>query len=1248
MSNSDIQQGLAQMIEALQRRNQAENEYINALSTAQQRLSEVLRQNTELNDSLEEQRNIREEINESEERSVENTESSNRALTQQQGLFAKLKSNSIAVGALTGAFSGLATGISTVFRIGKIAFQSFIDVIGKVTSTVFSLAKSIFMLPFNMFKSFVSMAASGSGSTELLDAIENIRKEWGSFKNETASSVLQISSLGVSLKNLAVANAQFWSTSLAPGRSLARVWQSLAGMLKDMSELLSAMGPSINLVMNQFKESVEVTRSIIAMQKGLGLTKEEFAALGKVSAISGKKIIDIEYEMGNLSLQLGDKFGLSSKKISSDVGKMMKDFEHFGNLSTKQLNSVAAYTQRLGLETTKLLGLMDKFDQFEDAADASSKLSQAFGLQVDSMEMMRSQDPAERFDMIRAAMVRAGISSDGMRNQTVKLFTSLTGLDAETVRIGLNTKNLGKTYDEVKNETENAAAKQLDQTEVLTRLADAIEKVNRSGQGMKDGFLKTFLDGIQKGVERTPSFMNMMQNLRGGLRETWRAGMGTGQSIFSMLGITDEFDMKTGKMTKQGIFGKIGESFGAESMAKFWGGFELSKDKFGNVVKKKIQGLPNVSDFLKEIFSSKENEKPEDAKKRIDKAFDDLIKLIQDKFGELTNPNSSIYASLGKLGDILGRVFQRIFTSAGSKIGEIFKKGAVLLKSGDMTKNVQDELQKVEDSPWMKFIMPVWEGIKSAFLSAFDGFAEFAPELLKKIISGLTWIFKGVQYFLSDDKTRKELDKGMEGSFLKMSPSKSGTKQDSFSEKFNESFNKLSDGITGVFKNPDIMDPFKKAFDGAWEQLKKILIEGIKDGLTMAWNYLAPYIAAFLAKQMMFGTVKGAVQGALTGPAVNAAAKGAEGLGVAAKGAEELGAAAKGAEVAANVAKAGKAAGILSKAGSFLGPILKKAGPLAILAGGLTGLAESDEKEGLLGKSENVLQGVLTGGTKSGSVLSTFGILEKGGFMDKVAGVAGAALQGATVAGTTGAAIGALGGPTAIFTGLAGAIGGGVVGAGTELYKIWRDSKTKQENISSNAGEIAQNGEIESVPLPSSVQQATSPQQNVSQQATSTAPSQTTSTSPQQQTSEKLMSVVTPDDLKKAKDLADKASAAVEANGQLIKATETNIVRIAESASKISIDIQKVTVDLKKFEDRLMQGVANIKEVKKAVMVNVDVAVQLDVKELEEIIVKRKESKIRKAVSVIEKNLSDLKNGPVTLEEKEGADQGALAKGTLG
>jgi len=1255
MSNSDIQQGLAQMIEALQRRNQAENEYINALSTAQQRLSEVLRQNTELNDSLEEQRNIREGINESEERSVENAESSNRALTQQQGLFAKLKSNSIAVGALTGAFSGLATGISTVFRIGKIAFQSFIDVIGKVTSTVFSLSKSIFMLPFNMFKSFVSMAASGSGSTELLDAIENIRKEWGSFKNETASSVLQISSLGVSLKNLAVANAQFWSTSLAPGRSLARVWQSLAGMLKDMSELLSAMGPSINLVMNQFKESVEVTRSIIAMQKGLGLTKEEFAALGKVSAISGKKIIDIEYEMGNLSLQLGDKFGLSSKKISSDVGKMMKDFEHFGNLSTKQLNSVAAYTQRLGLETTKLLGLMDKFDQFEDAADASSKLSQAFGLQIDSMEMMRSQDPAERFDMIRAAMVRAGISSDGMRNQTVKLFTSLTGLDAETVRIGLNTKNLGKTYDEVKNETENAAAKQLDQTEVLTRLADAIEKVNRSGQGMKDGFLKTFLDGIQKGIERTPSFMNMMQNLRGGLRKTWFAGQGTGQSIFSMMGITDDFDAK-GNMIKKGLFGTLGESFGPKAMGEFWGATheEWVKGK-KRIVEEGVQlksgELFSVSRFLKNIFD------PNATGKDIDKAFDNLEELLKNKFNKLTDPNNnSLYEKLTRLGDVLGRIFQKIFTSVGSKIGDMFKKGAVFLKGEDVSKNIENGIEsgidKAKESPWGKFITPVWEGIKSAFLGIFDGFVAIVPEITKKIISGLTFVFKAVQYFLSSPERKKELDaSSATGSFLSLGAPKKGENQSDFSKQFDESFNKLTTDFKGIFADPNIMQPLKDAFNGAWDELKKALISGIKEGAHWAWQELQPIITQFIISQVVIKSLSGAVS-------------------------------AGGSEIMASMLGKSGAAG--AGAGALPVALLGLAAAAELTRGALKGISEAEET----GRSKvgAGFLGLTTGTAKTGSqALQTLGVVDEGSTADKAAGLVGTTGRGAMIGGAFGAVAGGL---TAFFTGGTGAVlipsmaaGGAKIGAALSLAaESWKlvseetaeekanriaqqkaerealldqqiAAKTEQAIIEQNMTKIGETiaTSVEGSQMSSNlVTPATSPQQNVSQQATSTAPSQTTSTSPQQQTSEKLMSVVTPDDLKKAKDLADKASAAVEANGQLIKATETNIVRIAESASKISIDIQKVTVDLKKFEDRLMQGVANIREVKKAVMVNVDVAVQLDVKELEEIIVKRKESKIRKAVSVIEKNLSDLKNGPVTLEEKEGADQGALAKGTLG
>lgn len=1185
MSNSDIQQGLAQIVELLQRRNQAESEYIDSLSTIQERLNQALRQNVELNDNLEEQRNIRDQINESEERTIENTQSANRALSQQQSLFAKIKDNATAMGALSGAIGGLATGLSTTFRIGKIAFQSFIDLVGKATSTIFNLGKSIFMLPFNIFKSFVSMASSGSGSTELLDAIENVRKEWGSFKNETAGSVLQISSLGVSLKNLAVANSQFWGQSLAPGRSLARVWQSLAAMIKDVGELLTAMGPAINLVMNQFKESTEITRNIVAMQKGLGLTKEEFGALAKVSAISGKKIVDIEYEMGNLSLQLGDKFGLSAKKISSDVGKMMKDFDHFGNLSTKQLNSVAAYTQRLGIESTKLLGIMDKFDQFEDAAESASKLSQAFGLQVDSMEMMRAQDPAERFDMIRAAMVRAGISTDGMRNQTVKLFTSLTGLDAETARIGLSTKNLGKTYDEVKNETEKASIKQLDQTEVLTRLADAIEKVNRSGGGMKNGFLKTFLDGIQKGVERTPSFMNMMQNLRQGLRKTWFAGQGAGQSIFSMMGITDDFDAK-GNMIKKGVFGTLGESFGPKAMGEFWGASheEWVKGKKRIVeegVKLQSGELFSVSRFLKNIFD------PKATGKDIDKAFDNLEELLKNKFDKLTDPNNnSLYSKLTRLGDVLGRIFQRIFTSVGSKIGDMFKKGAVFLKGEDISKDAENAIDKAKESPWGKFITPVWEGIKSAFASAFDGFAEFAPELLRKIISGLTWVFKGVQYFLSDEKTKKELDEKarLEGkkSFLGMAPSKPGTKQDKFSESISNSFDKLTNGLDSVFKEDSLIKPFKEALHGAWESIKDLLISIFKDVLSSAWEHLAPTIAKFILAQMAVKAGTGAIQGffgqaipKLMAPAATTAAEVA-GVGAAGAGVAGAGAGIAGLSTMARL----RSLGMGTRFAQFAGPGGAQAANVGFATkalGGLgagleigrgiwTGIEEAEET------NRNVFSagalGALTGSAKTGSSMSAMVGIQSGSGADKAMGVLGAALRGASVGGGVGLAAGGIGA-------IPGAIGGAIIGALTEGVKIMSEDTPEQVAAA-----------------------AAKKQAQLTQEKSQTATPQTP-----------------------AKPSVD------------IKSIETSV-------EKVTIDVQKMTVDLKAFENRLMQGVASIKESRNNVNVNVAVAVELNVKELEHAIVSNKRSLIRKAVSIIEQNISP--NGSPDLREKAGPDGGQI------
>lgn len=825
-SSSNIQQGITEMIKNLQLRNELESEHVTQLTSIQENLgkiNELIREKMlldkksikdledidkmleERNERYEEELRLKKEIIEKElieKKIAEENE-------KRQKDIANIKKAAWA-GAAAGAISALGTTINTVFKVGKIAVEAFIDVMKRVGEAAFNIGKSLLMLPWNMFKSLVSAAANMQGSTELLDRIEDIRKEWGSFSNAMSADVLKASTLGINLKQGAVAQMQFYKETLAPGRSMMRVWQSLPEMMKDITKTLSSLGPTINLVMNQFNNP-ETFKSIVAMKKGLGLADDEFKALAEHTMANGKKIEDSMYEIGNLSLQLGDKFGISSKKISSDVGKMMKDLGNFGNLTEKQMTAAATQFNRLGVEVSKVTGMMDKFDQFEDAADASSKLSQAFGLQVDSMELMRAEDPAQRQQMLADAMNRAGLSTDGMRRQSLKLLATTMGLDAATTKTMFSSANLGKSYDDVKNAADEASKKQLSQEEVLKRLADAIEKVNRTGNQLKDGFFKTFLDGIEKGIMRTPSYINMMSNLRRGLHATLWQGIGTGESITKTLGLDD-------------MFNAIGNHFSKENMTKFFG-----KGGLGGAIEK--------------IFDKNAT------KQTVDEQFNYITKLFTDQKDGLM---SKIYPQMQKLGDIFGRIGQLIITKIGEAIGKAFKGGAALIKGDDIGKSLGDEFQK---SPWGKFVMPIWEGLKSAFLSMFDGFAEIAPVLLEKAIKTITWIFKGIQYMLSSKEQRKLLDaSSATGSYLGMS-SKKGPAATEQEKMFDNSMNKLSSGISAVFNDEKLWEPLKKAAWGAFERIGHYLL--------LAWQYVTPYVKELFAALFITKTIVGAITGAV-------------------------------------------------------------------------------------------------------------------------------------------------------------------------------------------------------------------------------------------------------------------------------------------------------------------------------------------------------------------------------------------------
>lgn len=1137
-SNALLQQQLQFLEQQAQLSREIADSYTNRLST-EARMAEL---SALQNEHLLERTKLEQQIADQTERIAQEAAKQLKQSQETNNVFKKM-----ATGGALGAVSALGTTISTVFKIGKVAVQGFVDVLSKITGAAFNIGKSLLMLPWNMFKSFVSAAASGGGSNELLESIEHIRKEFGGFNEVMGKSILSIATLGANMKNMAVASLEFYSKSLIPGRKLSQVWLSLPAMMKDITETLVAMGPTLNNVIDQFK-NVDDAATLVAMQKGLGFTKEEFKGLAEYSFAAGKTMKEVGLDIAFMSQEMADKFGLDSKLISKDVGKMAKDIGNFGNLSAKELTSVATYTQKLGIETSKLLQMMDKFDQFEDAADSASKLSQAFGVQVDSMDLMMTEDPTQRYDLLRSAFDRAGVSSEGMRRQSLKLLASQVGVDAATAKTLFSTKNLGKTYDEVKGAVEDSSKKQIDQTEVLKRLADSIEKVHHSGNMLQNGFFKTFLHGLELGIQRTPAFVGMMANLRRGLRETLFAGMGTGKSLTSTLGLDKMFD-------------SIGEQFGPKEMGKFWNGIEVSTDKYGNRTTKKVG--EGVSGFLKKIFD------PKSTGKDIDKSINNLIDLIKNKFNLLTNPNSSLYTNLGKLGAALGTVFQKIFEGVGKKIGEFFKGGAKWLKSEDIGKGVEDAANKVSESPWAKFLIPVWEGIKSAFLSMFDGFAELAPVILGKIISAFTWIFKGIQYFLSDDKQRKQLDIEAGGSFLGMGKKQGAVGPDgkkSFSDSFSESADKLTSGIQGVFNDEKLWGGMKAAFKNMWNTLEPILSAMFEKVFSYAWEKLQPFIIQFLLSQLVIKTLTGALSGAGGTELLNGLFKG-EALGV---------------------------------AGGFAVALTALAGAAELARGAFAGVAEAKD----IGRSEaeSGVLGALTGSANAGSALNKIGVTDKGSAADRVSGAAIAVGRGALVGGAFGAALGSIipGAGTAAGA-ILGAKIGAVVATAAEGYKQSTIEDKESSSWKKSQADIAKSAD-KSV---NSVTNETQPTNTITQQSA---------------TADQMQQAI--NNNKETNKIIDKTQKSLDDNTESLKnLTSTNVNQTNSVKEDLTINIDKVKVNLDKLESNLLTGINSIKATMQNVNVQVAVAVELNVADLEKAIVRQNSSLIRKAVQIIENNL---------------------------
>jgi predicted RNA-binding protein associated with RNAse of E/G family len=93
-----------------------------------------------------------------------------------------------------------------------------------------------------------------------------------------------------------------------------------------------------------------------------------------------------------------------------------------------------------------------------------------------------------------------------MTRQERALLSQQSGLEDSALDLAFSLKNQGMSYDDVTKKADAAKKSQLTQTQAMKALADAIERLVKSGSSGSGGFIDRFIQGFTVGIQRSREF----------------------------------------------------------------------------------------------------------------------------------------------------------------------------------------------------------------------------------------------------------------------------------------------------------------------------------------------------------------------------------------------------------------------------------------------------------------------------------------------------------------------------------------------------------------------------------------------------------------------------------------------------------------------------------------------------------------------------------------------------------------------
>lgn len=521
-------------------------------------------------------------------------------------------------GAATGGFiEGVDKGINLL----KTGLTGILSLSTSVVEGMLSIGKAILSIPFKIFNAFINEANRMRGEPLLAREFEETRKAFGDFGEDLSKHVIK------GYRNLRGELAE-------TGLSTFRVLGFMHERLKFVREQFEALGA----VAHAFGREIALqAEHFAAYQKGLGLSGEMMKGLAQATQGSDKTFEETLRTTTNFTTNLGKQFGLSQKVIGRDIGEMTKDLKTFGSVGVRQMAQLSVFARKLGSDFKDLLGVVERFDNFEDAAESAARLAQAFGLNIDAMEMINAQDPAQRIEALRKAFFQTGKDITKLSRQERNYLAATAGIEDQALNAVFAIDKQGLSYEKITAAGQTAEQQQITQAEAMQRLSDSIERMIKSGH-RTGGFFDRFVQGFRRGIRWSGEFRDVMRNIRRSLWQAEHAGRAVGRTFIKAFPGIKQF---------------------LDGMADFF-----SPKKFAQMRKRVVAGF---SQFFKELSD------PKTAKN----ALNNLLKALQKAFFGMEESQRgammNIIGGFKKMFGAIGRIILSSVKIALKSLSKFFK-----------------------------------------------------------------------------------------------------------------------------------------------------------------------------------------------------------------------------------------------------------------------------------------------------------------------------------------------------------------------------------------------------------------------------------------------------------------------------------------------------------------------------------------------------------------------------------------------